>query len=106
MHDSVISPEPFIQKCRSLARANSLYLDVVDGRVRLAWINDDRADFMEWADSIGLGVSYDMLLEALSEAGGAISMSGHYPINDAIRQRLRKRLAIKYVWIGSRAGNV
>jgi hypothetical protein len=62
MHDLLISPEPFIQKCRSLARAKSLYLDVVDGRVRLAWINDDRADFMEWADAIGLGVSYDMLL--------------------------------------------
>jgi hypothetical protein len=45
---------------------------------------------MERADVIGLGISYDMLLEALSEAGGAIDANGRYPINDAIRQRLRR----------------
>jgi hypothetical protein len=95
VHDLVISPEPFIQKCKSLARAKSLYLDVVDGRVRLAWIvgsGDGSIDFMERAEAIGLGISYDMLLDALAEAGGVTSMSGRYPIHDAIRQRLRKIL--------------
>ena len=90
MHDLVISPEPFIQKCKSLARAKSLYLDVVDGRVRLAWIigsGDGSIDFMERAEAIGLGISYDMLLDALSEAEGVIDVNGHYPINDAIRLR-------------------
>ena len=46
--------------------------------------------FMQRADIIGLGISYDMLLEALFEAGGAIDVNGRYPINDAIRQRLRR----------------
>jgi hypothetical protein len=71
----VISPEPFIHKCKSLAKAKSLYLDVVDGRVRLAWkgrSDDGSIDFMERADAIGLGISYDMILDALSEAGGAL----------------------------------
>jgi hypothetical protein len=89
----VISPEPFIQKCRSLAKARSIYLDVVDGRVRLAWMvssANGSVDFMDRADAIGLGISYDMLLDALSEAGGEININGRYPINNLIRQRLRK----------------
>jgi hypothetical protein len=52
---------------------------------------------LERAEAIGLGISYDMLLDALSEAGGATSMSGRYPINDAISQRLRKLLEVRYV---------
>jgi len=88
----VISSEPFIRKCKSLAAAKNTYLDVVDGRVRLVWTgsSDDATDFMERADAIGLGISYDMLLEALFEAGGAIDINGSYPIDDAIRQRLRR----------------
>jgi hypothetical protein len=75
-----------------LAAAKNTYLDVVDGRVRLVWTgsSDDATDFMERADAIGLGISYDMLLEALFEAGGAIDINGSYPIDDAIRQRLRR----------------
>jgi hypothetical protein len=92
VHDLVISPAPFIQKCKNLARAKSRYLDVMDGRVRLAWVDDGAAEFIDRAEAIGLGISYDMLLDALSEAGGATSLSGRYPINDAIRQRLMKLL--------------
>jgi hypothetical protein len=44
------------------------------------------------ADAIGLGISYDTLLDALSEAGGAIDADGRYPINDVIRRRLRRML--------------
>lgn len=79
MRDLVIYPEPFIQKCRSLARAKSLYLEVMDGRVRLAWevsSDDGSIDFMERTDAIGLGISYDMLLDALSEAEGTIDIDG------------------------------
>lgn len=52
----MISPEPFIQKCRSFARAMNPYLDVVDGHVRLAWTTDDegRLDLMERAARLGL----------------------------------------------------
>ena len=90
MEHVVISPEPFVRKCKSLAAAKNTYLDVVDGRVRLVWTgsSDDATDFMERADAIGLGISYDMLLEALFEAGGTIDINGSYPIDDAIRQRL------------------
>jgi hypothetical protein len=86
----VISPEPFVQKCKSLAKTKNTYLDVLDGRVVLAWMDDGAANFMERADVIGLGLSYDMLLDALSEAGGAIDVNGRYPIDDAIRRRLRR----------------
>ena len=78
-----------------LAAAKNAYLDVVDGRVRLAWTGsstDGRVEFMERADAIGLGIGYDTLLEALSEAGGAIDADGRYPINDAIRRRIRRML--------------
>jgi hypothetical protein len=44
---------------------------------------------MERADAIGLGISYDTLLDALLEAGGSIDADGHYPINDEIRLNLR-----------------
>jgi hypothetical protein len=46
----VISSEPFVQKCKSLAKAKNLYLDVLDGRVILAWMDDGAANFMERAD--------------------------------------------------------
>ena len=50
--------------------------------------DDGAANFMERADVIGLGLSYDMLLDALYEAEGAIDVNGRYPIDDAIRRRL------------------
>jgi hypothetical protein len=33
----VISPEPFVQKCKRLAKSRHLYVDVKDGAVKLAW---------------------------------------------------------------------
>lgn len=92
MEHIVMASEPFIQKCRSLAKARDLHLEVVNGRIRLAWTRsyDGGIDFMERVDAIGLGISYDMLLEALQDAGGAIGSDGHYPINNVIRQVLRK----------------
>ena len=62
----LMSLEPFIQKCRSLAKARNLYLDVVAGRVRLAWTgstDDDSIDFMERADAIGL--AYHMIRSSM-----------------------------------------
>ncbi len=52
---------------------------------------------MESADAVGLGITYYMLEEALSEAGGTIDTNGCYPINGAIRQSLRKLLNAKTV---------
>jgi hypothetical protein len=82
-----------------LAKAKNPYLDVEDGRVRLAWVvssGDGSMEFMERAELIGLDISYDLLLNALSEAGEAIDINGRYPISDAIRQRLRKLLNARF----------
>jgi hypothetical protein len=99
MEHMVISSEPFIQKCRSLSKAKDPYLEVVKGRIRLAWTDTskNRIEFMERADAIGLGISYDMLVEALLDAGGSIDADGRYPINNAISHRLRmlKRGSVK-----------
>jgi hypothetical protein len=46
---------------------------------------------------IGLGISYDMLLDALLESGGAVDVDGRYPINEAVKQRLRKLLNARHV---------
>ncbi len=92
MDHYIISPEPFIEKCRSLSRARNPYLQVLDGRVKLAWTVSSAGDqdFMERSDIIGLGIWYDVLLNALPEAGGTLDVDGCYPINDAIRHRLMK----------------
>ena len=76
------------RNARALPKQKNPYLNVLDGRVVLAWMDDGAANFMERADVIGLGLSYDMLLDALYEAGGAIDVNGRYPIDDAIRRRL------------------
>lgn len=90
-HDFSRAIPPEMQKPR---QTKNLYLDVVDGRVRMAWTTGDkrRAEYMERADVIGLGISYDMLLDALMEAGGTLDANGRYPINDAICETLRKLL--------------
>lgn len=90
----MISPEPFLQKCRSLARAKNPYLDVVDGRVRLAWTSESRVEYMERAEAIGLGISYDMLVNAVMDAGGTLDAEGRYPIDEALRRALRKLLIL------------
>lgn len=66
----------------------------MDGRIRLAWKGsyDDDQDFMERAYNIDLGISYDMLLDALSEARGSTRLSGLYPIDNTVHQRSMKLL--------------
>jgi hypothetical protein len=85
-----ISPEPFIKKCKSLAKAKSPYIDVMNGRARLAWLDDGgAAEFMDRVEMNRLGISYEMLLDALEEVGGETSRNGSYLINGAIKRRLR-----------------
>ena len=65
----VISPEQFVEKCRSLAKAKDLYVDVEDGQVRLAWTNplggwhaqDRNIDTIE---ASRFNIDYDLLLDA------------------------------------------
>ncbi|MCJ7443735.1 MAG: hypothetical protein MUO26_04255 [Methanotrichaceae archaeon] len=50
-----ISPEPVIQKCKSLAKAKNLYVDMKDRCIRLAWtsISDDgSSNNIEYIDRI------------------------------------------------------
>jgi hypothetical protein len=56
--------------------------------------DDSSVDFMERADVIGHIISYDMLLDALSEAGGVTSIKDRYLINDVTRQRPRSDAAV------------
>jgi hypothetical protein len=92
----VISPEPFVQKCKSLAKARDLYVDVKEGSIRLAWsaFSDDeltsKVEYINRAEAASLGMPYELLLDAVLEAGGAINGSGHYPVTDEIIRRLKK----------------
>ncbi|MDD1710972.1 MAG: hypothetical protein LUQ37_08720, partial [Methanoregulaceae archaeon] len=55
------------------------------------WSDDGgETELMDRVEMNRLDISYEMLLGALEEVGGETSMSGRYPINDAISQRLRK----------------
>ncbi|MCJ7445277.1 MAG: hypothetical protein MUO26_12270 [Methanotrichaceae archaeon] len=57
----IISPEPFIQKCKSLSKAKNLYVDVEDGCIRLAWtsISDDgstnKIEYIDRIEAVRLG---------------------------------------------------
>jgi hypothetical protein len=65
-----MSPEPFIRKCKSLANAKDLYVDVEDGFIRLAWkaISDDgstnKVEYIDRAEAVRLGIPYELLLDA------------------------------------------
>jgi hypothetical protein len=92
----VISPEPFVQKCKSLAKAKHLYVAVKDGSIRLAWstFSEDgianRIEYINRAEAIRLGIPYDLLLDAVLEGGGTIDGIGYYPVTEEIVRRLRK----------------
>ena len=66
----VISPEQFVEKYRSLAKAKDLYVDVENGQVRLAWTaysEDATTNKIEYVDRIEasrLNIHYDLLLDA------------------------------------------
>ena len=66
----VISPEPFVEKCRSLAKSKDLYVDVENGQVRLARMarfDDGTPNKIEYIDRIEasrLNIHYDLLLDA------------------------------------------
>jgi hypothetical protein len=71
MDHIAISPESFVQKCRTLLRASNLYLVVKDGNVRLSRINSAcKTESIDRVEAIRFGITYEMLLNALSEAGG------------------------------------
>jgi hypothetical protein len=89
----VISPEPFVQKCKSLAKAKHLYVAVKDGSIQLAFSDDEltsKIEYINRAEAASLGIPYELFLDAVLEAGGAIDGIGHYPVTDEIIGRLKK----------------
>ena len=43
-------------------------------------------------DLAKLGITKDMLIDAVEELGGAVNMRRHYPLSEPIRQRLAEVL--------------
>ena len=90
-------------QAREKDRANLSYpfIDVWDLQVALAWMIFDsegrisRLEKVSDRDREELGITYDMLLVALEEAGGSINRSGQYPINVEIIGKLRRVHAVE-----------
>ena len=57
-----------------------------------------RGDYSGSHSDLSRAIYSEVFLDALSEAGGAIGADGHYPINDAIRRRLRGMLNANCAW--------
>ena len=91
-----ISPKPFVEKCKRLAKSRHLYVDSKSGSIRLAWsaLSDDgtgsKIEYINRAEAVRIGIPYDLLIDAVLEGGGAIEDSGHYPVTEEIIRRLRK----------------
>ena len=66
----VISPEQFVEKCRSLAKAKDLYVDVENGQVRLAWMaysegaTANKIEYVDRIEASRLNIHYDLHLDA------------------------------------------
>jgi hypothetical protein len=89
-----ISPEPFVEKCRSLAKSKDLYVDVENGQVRLAWMarfDDGTPNKIEYIDRIEasrLNIDHDLRQDAVSEDRGVAIIDGRYPVTDALSQKV------------------
>jgi hypothetical protein len=69
------------------------YIDVWNCTPRLFVMDNDR-------NGVGIAeiveqdiISKDEMIEAVEEAGGSVTMSGHYPINKKIEEKLKKFLS-------------
>jgi hypothetical protein len=90
-------------QARIMARSNLSYpfIDVGDLQVALAWMIFDsegktsRVESVSDQDREELGITYDMLLAAIEEAGGALNRSGQYPINVENIGKLRRVHAVE-----------
>jgi hypothetical protein len=90
----VISPDPFVQKYKRLAKSRNPYVDAKDGSIRLAWsaLSEDgnAIEYIDRAEAASLGIYYELFLNAVLKGGRAIDGSGHYPVTDDIIKRLKK----------------
>jgi hypothetical protein len=79
---------------KAMSNVQYPFVDVWDFQYALAWMTfseDGHSSHaersMKWEQEM-LGVSDDMLHEAVKKAGGSISRNGHYPISDEIKAKL------------------
>ena len=90
-------------QARRKDRANLSYpfIDVLDFQAALAWMIFDsegrisRIERVSDQDREELGITNDMLLAAIEEAGGALNRSGQYPIDSEIIGKLRRVHAVE-----------
>ena len=81
-------------KIRSMANVQYAFVDVWNCRAVLAWTvfsedgNSSHVERLTDEEQRRLNITEDVLYDAIEEAGGSISMSGHYPISDEIRAKL------------------
>ena len=73
-------------------------IDVWRGQCSLAWMIFDetgsscRVERSSFDDQTRLGISDDVLLDAVQDFGGSLSKTGQYPINSRIRYKLAELL--------------
>jgi len=99
--DLYMTPEE-AAKMKTMANLSYPFIDVWDSQMALAWMIFDsegktsRVERMSDQDREELGITYDMLLTALEEAGGDLNRSGQYQINDEIIHELRRFHAVEH----------
>ena len=81
-----------LQKIIALRTGCYFYIDVWDMKARLFLACNDKEgnSKAEAVENIPLSISYEDLINAVEEAGGAINRSGWYPINDKIEALLKE----------------
>ena len=88
-------------KIKDRANLSYPFIDVWDFQSALAWMIFDSegksssVERVSGQDLEELGITYDMLLVAIEEAGGSINRPGQYPINDEIIHKLRRVHAVE-----------
>ena len=90
-------------QARRKDRANLSYpfIDVLDLQAALAWMIFDsegrisRIERVSDQDREELGITNDMLLASIEEAGGSLNRSGQYPIDSEIIGKLRRVHAVE-----------
>jgi len=71
-------------------------VDAKSGSIRLAWsaLSEDgtpnKIEYINRAEAASLGITYEILIDAVLKRGGIVDGSGHYPVTDEIIRRLRK----------------
>ena len=83
-------------KIRSMANVQYPFVDVWSFNAALAWMvfsedgHSSHVERLSDEEMEQLGITEEMLQEAIGQAGGAINRSGHYPISDEIREKLEE----------------